>query len=72
MEYVIADIKKAQDWGFSEIGHKVSNSIIYLNEKEIMNSQSLKGSLTERADQLEGRVVSVTEAKLIMNNSNSQ
>lgn len=70
MEYIIADRKKAKDWGFSEIGHSVRGNLICLNEKEVMNSQAMKGSLPERAELLGGCLSSVTEAKMIMNNSN--
>lgn len=68
MQYVIANLKKAKDWGFSEIGHNVRESFICLNEKEVMNNEALKGDLAERAETLGGYVASVSEAKLIMNN----
>lgn len=67
MEYVIADLKKAKNWGFTELGHAVRGSLICLNEKEVMGSTSLKGTLKERAEELAGYVTSVAEAKLVMN-----
>lgn len=70
MEYVIADRKKAKDWGFSETGHIVRGTLICLNEKEVMCSQAMNGTLEERAKELGGVISSVTEAKMIMNNSN--
>lgn len=70
MEYIIANREKAKDWGFSEIGHTVSGDLICLNEKEVINNPSLNGSLAERAELLGGRISSITEAKMIMNNSN--
>jgi hypothetical protein len=69
MEYIIADREKARNWGFSEVGHIVRGNLICLNEKEIMNSLSLEGSLKERAEQLGGWVTSMSEAKMVMNNS---
>lgn len=68
MQYILADIKKAKDWGFSEIGHAVRESFICLNEKEVMNNEALQGDLAERADTLGGYVASASEAKLMMNN----
>lgn len=68
MEYVIANLKKAKDWGFTEIGHAVKESIICLNEKEVMNNEALQGDLAERAELLGGYVASLSEAKLIINN----
>lgn len=68
MEYVIANLKKAKDWGFSEIGHNVKDNFICLNEKEVLNSEALKGDLEERAEALGGYIASVSEAKFIMNN----
>lgn len=70
MEYIIANREKAKDWGFSEIGHTVSGNLICLNEKEVINNPSLNGSLAERAELLGGCISSITEAKMIMNNSN--
>lgn len=70
MEYIIADRNKARNWGFSENGHIVRGTFICLNEKEVMNSQAMSGTLEERAKELGGLVSSVTEAKMIMNNSN--
>lgn len=68
MEYIIANLKKAKDWGFSEIGHNVRENFICLNEKEVMNNEALKGDLAERAETLGGYVATLSEAKSIMNN----
>lgn len=67
MDYIIADKKTAKDYGFTETGHAVREGFICLNEKEVAGSQSLTGTLAERARQLKGYVTSVTEAKLVMN-----
>lgn len=67
MEYIIANRQKAKNWGFTEMGHAVRGSFICLNEKEVMSSPSLTGTLGERAAELGGYVASVTEAKLVMN-----
>lgn len=68
MEYIIADLKKAQDWGFSKIGHITKGNLICLNEKEVMYNQALNGDLAERAEMLGSTVSSASEAKMIMNN----
>lgn len=68
MQYILANLKKAKDWGFSEIGHAVKESIICLNEKEVMNNPVMSGTLAERAEVLGGYVASLSEAKLIINN----
>lgn len=70
MKYIVADIKKAKDWGFQELGHIVNGKSICLNEKEVMNNPAMQGTLEERADDLGGVVSSASEAKQIMNNSN--
>lgn len=70
MEYIIADIKKAKDWGFKEMGHLIKSDKMWLNEKEVINNPAMSGTLEERAERLGGIVLSATEAKHIMNNTN--
>lgn len=69
MEYVIANKKKAVDFGFAENEHLVNGSIMCLNEKEVMISVSLTGTLSERASTLGGPIVDASRAKLMMSNS---
>lgn len=69
MEYVIANKKKAVDFGFAENEHLVNGSIMCLNEKEVMMSVSLSGTLSERAESLGGPIVDSSRAKLLMSNN---
>lgn len=70
MNYIVADIRKAKDLGFQELGHIVKGKLICLNEKEVMNNPAMQGTLEDRADVLGSVVSSASEAKQIMNNSN--
>lgn len=69
MNYIVADINKAKDWGFQLLGHVVSGKFVCLNEKEVMNNPAMQGTLDERAENLGSVVSTATEAKQIMNNS---
>lgn len=40
---------------------------VFLNEKEVINSQTLNGTLEERAETLEGKVLTETEALKLKN-----
>lgn len=68
MLYVIANLKKAQAHGFMKLGHATRGEIICLNEKEVMNSEGLSGTLDERAKALGGAVATLGEAQLQMTN----
>lgn len=70
MKYIIADLKKAKDWGFMELGHLIKGNKICLNEKEVVNNPAMSGTLAERAETLGGSVLTAAETKQIMNNSN--
>lgn len=69
MEYVIANRKKAVDFGFAENEHVVNGSVMCLNEKEVMMSACLIGTLSERASTLGGPIVEASRAKLMMTNN---
>lgn len=66
MDYIIADKKLAENFGFNPETHLVTGMKICLNEKEVMGSQSLKGALAARAKTLGGKVYSREEALKIM------
>lgn len=68
MRYVIANIGKAKDWGFLELGHAVKGDKMCLNEKEVSNNIAMNGTLEERAETLGGWVATQGEAKLFMMN----
>lgn len=67
MEYILADRKKAGEWGYSELGHVVRGNLICLNEKEVMNNEAMTGTLADRAEKLGGRVSSLSETKILLN-----
>lgn len=68
MRYVAANIEKAKDRGFQEIGHAIKGNKICLNEKEIINNPAMSGTLEERAEILGGEVLTQTEIKQLMTN----
>lgn len=70
MQYIIADLKKAIDWGFLELSHLIKGNKICLNEKEVINNQAMSGTLAERAEILGGSVLTATETKQIINTTN--
>lgn len=66
MDYVIVEISKAGAYGFTERGHAVHDGRMCLNQKEVMHSPRLEGTLAERAATLGGIVVDIHEAKRIL------
>lgn len=56
MRYVIANKALAVDAGFPTVGHRVQGNLILLNEKELMCSAALTGTIDERAAAIEGTV----------------
>lgn len=67
MKYIVADKDIAKDWGFSSETHRVSEQYMCLNEKEVLVSQVLKGTLEERAAILNGMICTREEALIMMN-----
>lgn len=64
MRYTIADRAKAAAHGISRAGHRVKDTRVVLNEKELM---SLPGAdIGERAAAVGGRVYTRTEIKEIL------
>lgn len=61
MRYVIADKEKSKIAGFDLAGHKSRGSEVALNEKEVMDSQWLGGTLAERAAKIGGAVYTERE-----------
>lgn len=68
MEYIIADKAKAINYGFTAETHRCKGDMMCINEKELMNSVCLSGSLKERADKLHGVVCNQYDALEFMNN----
>ncbi len=63
MRYVIANRKKAEAAGFRIGGHRTDNLTVILNEKEVMNNQSLAAhaTLQDKAAAIGGEVFSDSE-----------
>jgi len=69
MKYVIANINAAQKAGINPMGHQYSpQQGLLLNEKEVEAKETLNGSLQERAQQMQGRVISQNEAFTMLSN----
>ena len=66
MRYAIAKTDKAKMFGFKEFGHKTNRDLICINEKELMNTTTMSGSLEERVEALEAELLSDSEAKIKM------
>lgn len=67
MKYIVTDKSIAKDWGFDPATHRVSKQYMCLNEKEVLVSQVLKGTLEERAETLKGMICTGEEALILMN-----
>lgn len=63
MLYIIADKERASVSGFNVSLHRTSGSWVVLNEKEVRFSQTLTGTLEERAKELGGKVYTLAEAR---------
>lgn len=68
MRYIIADKVAAVDVGIPLIGHRTNGSQILLNEKEVTGNPTLKGSLTKRANAIQGTVYSEAEVLNLIKN----
>ena len=51
----------ANSFGFQNYTHRVSDNLIILNEKEVMNNQSLEGDLAHRIKMINGTLYTHTE-----------
>lgn len=71
MEYIITDKKVAENYGFNPQTHLVVGTKICLNEKEVLGTQTLKGTLKTRVKTLGGKIYSRDEALEIMKTKNS-
>ena len=69
MRYVIANRKKAEAAGFRIGGHRTDKLTVILNEKEVMNNQSLDAlaTLQEKAAAIGGDVFTDSEIMLKIN-----
>lgn len=67
MRYIIADKKQAINYGFPAETHLCKGDMMCINEKELMNSICMSGSLKERADKLLGVICDQYDALSFMN-----
>ncbi|MGM9779383.1 MAG: hypothetical protein ACI3ZD_13815 [Prevotella sp.] len=67
MNYIVCTTIKAKEYGFQMYGRISNGKDVFLNEKEVINSQTLNGTLEERAETLEGKVLTETEALKLKN-----
>ena len=71
MKYIIADEKKAQAAGFSPSLHVTVKGRMVLNGREVAQSQSLTGTLTERVRSIGGTLYdSAADTKTALNEIN--
>lgn len=63
MIYIITNKSKAENYGFSSDTHIVSGNLMCLNEKEVMATQTLNGTLSERVKTLGGKQYTLAEAR---------
>lgn len=68
MNYIIADKTKAVNYGFQVETHVCNGDMMCINEKELMNSVCISGTLKERADKLNGVVCDQYDALALINN----
>ncbi len=67
MNYIIVDTATAMRHGFKAIGHRTKGGKVLLNERELMNCQTLQGALGERAAAVDGKVLTETSAMAEIN-----
>lgn len=53
MRYAVVDVEIAESLGFSKTTHRIVPQGMILNEKEIMVSPSMKGTLNERVNSIQ-------------------
>lgn len=68
MRYIIADRKTAEGHGYNADLHNCKETSMCLNEKEVMSSVVLQGTLEERARTLRGVVCEQEEALRFVKN----
>lgn len=69
MQYIIADINKAKDFLVNLSCHRMNQTVVILNEREVNNNKYLSAypSLEDKAQALNGSVVSIIELKQLIN-----
>lgn len=67
MRYIIANKSTAVDYGFQVETHLCTDDMMCINEKELMNSICMSGTLEERANKLHGVICDQYDAQSFMN-----
>lgn len=67
MKYIVCGISEAKHCGFPMYGRITNGSETILNEKEVVSTETLTGTLEERANALGGRVLTDKEAMKLIN-----
>jgi hypothetical protein len=67
MRYVVANKDKAGNVHIPLAGHLTKGDEVMLNEKEVTVCNLLSGTLEERAEQIDGRVLEYIDARQLIN-----
>lgn len=67
MQYIIADKQKAARHGFSGSAYLTRGRKVCINEKDLANAPNMTGSIEDRARQIDGEIMSLAQARSIMN-----
>ncbi len=67
MLYLIANKTTAAEHGFPAKNHVVNGNLVLLNEREVVFSPTLSGTLEQRAAQLSASIYTEPELQIIIN-----
>ena len=69
MKYIIASKAKAQDYLVNLSCHRMNDTVVILNEREVNNNKYLAQfpTLDAKAEALDGSVLSIIELKQLIN-----
>lgn len=69
MKYIVASRKKAEELYMNLAGHRMNDTVVVLNEKEVMNCKRLANypTLEEKAIKISGNVFTSSELKKLIN-----
>lgn len=69
MKYIVASRKQAEALYMNLAGHRMNDTVVILNEKEVMNCKRLAAlpTLEEKAIKLTGNIYTSSELKKLIN-----
>lgn len=69
MKYIVASRKKAEELYMNLAGHRMNDTVVILNEKEVMNCMRLAKypTLEEKAVKISGDVFTLSEINKLIN-----